>query len=125
MQVKLLAQEGELYVLAQSRDRVAKERAMRRRQLKRLWARLKQLSTMPLTREELLMKAVMTQDRNFALEDRARLTEIQDLLFERIIERKEAIERGQGGRAKVLETEIKELKREKENIRRWITVGSA
>jgi hypothetical protein len=31
VQVKLLAQEGELYVLAQSRDRVAKERAMRRR----------------------------------------------------------------------------------------------
>ena len=28
---------GELYVLAQSRDRVAKQRAMRRRQLKRLW----------------------------------------------------------------------------------------
>jgi hypothetical protein len=27
VQVKLLAQEGELYVLAQSRDRVAKERA--------------------------------------------------------------------------------------------------
>jgi hypothetical protein len=54
VQVKLLAQEGELYVLAQSRDRVAKERAMRRRQLKRLWARLKQLSTMQLTREELL-----------------------------------------------------------------------
>src|SRR5271169_1995671 len=37
--VKLLAQEGELYVLAESRDRVAKERAIRRRQLKRLWAR--------------------------------------------------------------------------------------
>jgi hypothetical protein len=32
VQVKLLAQDGELYVLAQSRDRVAKERAMRRRQ---------------------------------------------------------------------------------------------
>ena len=56
VQVKLLAQKSELYVLAQSRDRVAKERAMRRRQLKRLWARLKQLSTMQLTREELLMK---------------------------------------------------------------------
>src|SRR4029077_7411536 len=55
VQVKLLAQEGELYVLAQSRDRVAKERAMRWRQLKRLWTRLKQLSTMQLTREELLM----------------------------------------------------------------------
>jgi hypothetical protein len=53
VQVKLLAQEGELYVLAQSRDRVAKERAMRRSQLKRLWARLKQLSTMRLAREEL------------------------------------------------------------------------
>ena len=56
VQVKLLAQEGELYVLAQSRDRVAKERAMRRRQLKWLWARLKQLSMMALSREELLMK---------------------------------------------------------------------
>ena len=29
---------------------------MRRRQLKRLWARLKQLSTMDLKREELLMR---------------------------------------------------------------------
>jgi Transposase DDE domain len=34
VQVKLLPQEGELYVFAQSADRVAKERAMRRRQLK-------------------------------------------------------------------------------------------
>ena len=67
----------------------------------------------------------MTQDRNLALDDRARLTEIQDLLLERIIERKEAIERGQDARAKVLKNEIKELKREKENIRKWITVGSA
>jgi hypothetical protein len=56
VQVKLLPQDGELYVFAQSADRVAKERAMRRRQLKWLWARLKQLSTMRLTREELLMK---------------------------------------------------------------------
>ncbi len=64
MQVKLLAQEGELYVLAQSRDRVAKERAMRRRQLKRLWARLKQLSTMQLTREELLMKLGAARDQS-------------------------------------------------------------
>ncbi len=36
VQVKLLAQEGELYVLAESRDRVNKERSMRRRQLKGL-----------------------------------------------------------------------------------------
>lgn len=56
VQVKLLAQEGELYVFAESRDRVAKERAMRRRQLKWLWARLAKLSTMRLTRDDLLMK---------------------------------------------------------------------
>src|SRR5574337_1331905 len=56
VQVKLLPQDGELYVFAQSVDRIAKERAMRRRQLKRLWARLKQLAAMTLTREELLMK---------------------------------------------------------------------
>ena len=56
VQVKLLAEEGELYVLAYSADRVAKERAIRRRQLKWLWARLKQLSAMALTREQLLMK---------------------------------------------------------------------
>jgi transposase len=43
-------------VFAQSVDRVAKERAMRRRQLKSLWGRLKQLSAMRLSREELLMK---------------------------------------------------------------------
>src|SRR5207302_3721120 len=64
VQVKLLAQEGELHVLAQSRDRVAKERAIRRRQLKRLWARLKQLSTMQLTREELLMKLGAARDQS-------------------------------------------------------------
>jgi hypothetical protein len=56
VEVKLLAQDDELYVLAQSQDRVNKERSMRRRELKWLWARLKQLSTMKLKREELLMK---------------------------------------------------------------------
>jgi transposase len=56
VQVKLLPQDGELYVFAQSRDRVAKERGMRRRQMKWLWQRLKQLAAMKLSREELLMK---------------------------------------------------------------------
>jgi transposase len=56
VQVKLLPQDGELYVFAQSADRVAKERAIRRRQLKWLWARLRQLAGMKLTREELLMR---------------------------------------------------------------------
>ena len=54
--VKLLAQDGEFYVFAESADRVLKERAMRRRQLKRLWRRLHELAAMKLTREELLMK---------------------------------------------------------------------
>src|SRR5882757_3249893 len=54
--VKLLPQDQELYVLAQSRARIHKERAMRRRKLKWLWARLKQIAAMDLDREELLMK---------------------------------------------------------------------
>jgi len=54
--VKLLPQDQELYVLAQSHARIHKERAMRRRKLKWLWARLKQISAMDLDREELLMK---------------------------------------------------------------------
>ena len=57
VEVKLLPQEQELYVLAQSRARINKERAMRRRKLKWLWARLKQIAAMEkLSREELLMK---------------------------------------------------------------------
>jgi transposase len=63
VQVKLLPQDGELYVFAQSADRVAKERGMRRRQLKWLWARLKQLSAMNLTREERLMKLGAARQR--------------------------------------------------------------
>jgi transposase len=54
--VKLLPQDQELYVLAQSLPRIHKERAMRRRKLKWLWARLKHISAMDLDREELLMK---------------------------------------------------------------------
>ncbi len=64
VRVKLLAQEQELYVFAESRDRIAKERGMRRRQLKWLWHRLKQLSTMSkLTREALLMKLGAAQSK--------------------------------------------------------------
>ena len=56
VEVKLLSQTGEVYVLAQSQDRVNKERGMRRRQLKRLWHRLKELKAMELKRDDLLMK---------------------------------------------------------------------
>jgi hypothetical protein len=56
VEVKLLPEEGELYVLARSRDRVGKERAMRRRALRALWARLVQLRGMKLKAHELLLK---------------------------------------------------------------------
>ena len=54
--VKLLADGQELYVLTESKDRVNKERAMRRRQLKGLWQRLGELKKMKLKRDELLKK---------------------------------------------------------------------
>ena len=56
VQVKLLPKEGELLVLAESRDRVGKERSMRRRQLKGLLKRLKELRGMELSRDSLLLK---------------------------------------------------------------------
>lgn len=56
VRVKLVEQDGELFVLAQSAARINKERAIRRRKLKRLWARLKEIAQMKLSREELLMK---------------------------------------------------------------------
>jgi Transposase DDE domain len=56
VQVKLLAEDDELYVYAESVDRVSKERAMRRRQLKWLWKRLRELAAMEVGREEMLMK---------------------------------------------------------------------
>jgi transposase len=56
VEVKLLAKTDELYVLARSKDRVAKERAMRRRQLKKLWARLGELKRMAPERDALLLK---------------------------------------------------------------------
>jgi len=57
VEVKLLPQDQEMYVLAQSHARIHKERAMRRRKLKWLWARLKQIAAMDnLSHKELLMK---------------------------------------------------------------------
>jgi transposase len=56
VEVKLLPRTGELYVLARSKERVAKERAMRRRQLKKLWTRLGELARMAPPRDALLLK---------------------------------------------------------------------
>jgi hypothetical protein len=52
-------------------------------------------------------------------EERARITDIQDLLIERFVEHKEAIEEGQEVHAKELEAEINELQREIGNVTRW------
>src|SRR5437899_11034673 len=49
VKVKLLAEDGELYVFAQSVDRVSKELAMRRRQSKGLRERLRHNTAMELT----------------------------------------------------------------------------
>lgn len=54
--VKLLPQEQETYVFAQSHARIHKERAMRQRKLRWLWIRLTQIADMKLTGKELLMR---------------------------------------------------------------------
>ena len=54
--VKLLAEEGELYILVRSAQRRLKERGMRRRRLKTLWQRLGELQQQTNTRDQLLLK---------------------------------------------------------------------
>lgn len=61
VQVKLLEQERELYVLAQSADRQKKEQAMRRRKLKRLIHGLNRLKRRPISRDSLLKKIAVLQ----------------------------------------------------------------
>ena len=56
VEVKLIEQAGELYILSRSGGRVHKERAMRRRRLKRLWKRLREIQQQKLTRDDLLLK---------------------------------------------------------------------
>jgi len=56
VQVKRLATEDDVYVLAQSDARIDKERGMRRKRLRRYIERLKALQGQSLTRDQLLMK---------------------------------------------------------------------
>ena len=54
--VKILQQQSEFYVYVESHDLVARERFMRRRRLKRLWASLHELrNRKSITRDDLLM----------------------------------------------------------------------
>jgi hypothetical protein len=63
LRVKVLPQDGEVYVLAESGARAGKERAMRRRKLKALWKRLHQLQTQTHRRDTLLEKLGAARDR--------------------------------------------------------------
>lgn len=57
VRVKLLETEGEFYVYVESANRLTKERAMRRRRLKRLLARLKEIRQIKKqTRDDLLLR---------------------------------------------------------------------
>jgi len=57
VEVKLLKEEKELWVLAQSVDRRQKERGMRRRQVKWLWQRLKEIQAMKFSKKnDMVMK---------------------------------------------------------------------
>ena len=63
VQVKLVEQDGELYILARSGARRDKEQAMRRRRLKKLVKRLHELQQQKLTRDQLLIKLGATGKR--------------------------------------------------------------
>jgi hypothetical protein len=57
-------------------------------------------------------------------EERARITEIQDCLIDRYVERSEALERGDTVGVRAIDQEIKALRREKEQIQEWATALS-
>jgi len=63
LRVKLLPQDGEVYVLAESQARAGKERGMRRRQLKAYWQRLGELRRQAPARDQLLQKLGAAQER--------------------------------------------------------------
>jgi len=58
-------------------------------------------------------------------EERARITELQDVLIDRFVEHKDAVADGQERRAKTMQAEIDGLLREKDEIEKWAAVGSA
>ena len=58
-------------------------------------------------------------------EERARITELQDLLIDRFVEHREATAEGEEERIRELEAQIDDLLREKEEVEKWATAGSA
>ena len=64
----------------------------------------------------------MEKSSRLTPEKRAKITEIQDLLIDRYVAQKSAIERGERTRSRQIEFEIEELKREIEEIKEWANV---
>jgi hypothetical protein len=58
-------------------------------------------------------------------EERARIAELQDQLIGLFVEYREAMYAGQTARAKELQDEIDDCLKDKEQIEKWATVGSA
>lgn len=56
VEVKLLQEDDELYILTKSEKRFLKESGIRKRKFVKLWTRLKELQTQNITRDQLLMK---------------------------------------------------------------------
>jgi hypothetical protein len=66
------------------------------------------------------------QPRGFLTpQERARITELQDLLIERFVEHRKAVADGQDKSVNTVEAEIDSLLREKAEIEKWAAVGSA
>jgi hypothetical protein len=63
-------------------------------------------------------RLTMKQGAEVTPEERARITAIGDLLIERYIEQREALEAGDRAHAIELQFEIKELMREKQKVKR-------
>lgn len=64
----------------------------------------------------------MQRDVYLTVNERARVTEIQDSLIDRYVEQREAIQEGNRCRAIALQFEINELLREKKKIKQWAAV---
>ena len=64
----------------------------------------------------------MEKSSRLTPEERAKITEIQDLLIDRYVAQKSAIERGERTRSRQIEFEIEELKHEIEEIKEWANV---
>jgi hypothetical protein len=64
----------------------------------------------------------MEQSNWLTSEERAKITEIQDLLIDRYVEQKRRLQKGEEARVREIELEIKELKHEIEEIKKYTNI---